>query len=81
MTYFEHQKASKSCPEYQVKKLYRRENRGGFAGGAAWRGFTTHRVAWSRAERAKSSYKSKPPLPPFQVLELEFLGSLGLVFR
>ncbi len=36
MTHFEHQKASKSCLENRVKKLYRHANREGSAGGAMW---------------------------------------------
>ena len=37
ITHFEQQKASKSCPENWVRKLYTHTNRGGFAGGATWR--------------------------------------------
>uniref|UniRef100_A0A2N9GKK3 Reverse transcriptase RNase H-like domain-containing protein n=1 Tax=Fagus sylvatica TaxID=28930 RepID=A0A2N9GKK3_FAGSY len=37
MTHFEHQKASKTALENQVRKGYARENRGRFSGGLAWR--------------------------------------------
>ena len=37
MTHFEHQKASKTALENQVRKRYARKNRERFSGGLAWR--------------------------------------------
>ena len=76
MTHFEHQKASKSSPENQVRKQHARENRWGFGRGAVWwirsprgrrydsRGIITRRTAWCCVRRATPLINKAPPTPP-----------------
>ena len=82
MTHFEHQKASKSCLENQVKKQYAYKNRGRFSGGAAWRiriprGVEhawhtpiTRRAPQRRARRAALPIKRAIPPPPISRCDL-----------